>query len=138
MSPSSSRISSLTHPSVARRTSSSLRSGNCCRRSPCARLSTRFAPKPEERGQGTWPIGGDRVPFGPRAWEIVFDATTPPNKVFAWSDLDRVHPVRPWTVTGWLVRGRVYQTFVAVAVAARSTRSGEGRYGCLQLRKCVR
>lgn len=45
--------------------------------SPCARLWTRFAPKPEERGQGTWTIGMDRVPFGPRAWEITFDATTP-------------------------------------------------------------
>ncbi|WAX77034.1 DUF317 domain-containing protein [Streptomyces sp. KMM 9044] len=45
--------------------------------SPCARLWTRFAPKPEERGQGTWSIGMDRVPFGPRAWEITFAATTP-------------------------------------------------------------
>ncbi|MEU3162075.1 DUF317 domain-containing protein [Streptomyces griseoincarnatus] len=45
--------------------------------SPCARLWTRFAPEPEERGQGAWTIGMDRVPFGPRAWEITFDATTP-------------------------------------------------------------
>ncbi|KPC85425.1 hypothetical protein ADL35_14520 [Streptomyces sp. NRRL WC-3753] len=45
--------------------------------SPCARLWTRFAPKPEERGADTWTIGMDRAPFGPRAWEITFDATTP-------------------------------------------------------------
>ncbi|GAB2331283.1 SPDY domain-containing protein [Streptomyces variabilis] len=45
--------------------------------SPCARLWTRFAPKPEERGQGTWTIGMDHVPFGPRAWEITFNGTTP-------------------------------------------------------------
>ncbi len=47
--------------------------------SPCARLWTRFAPRPEERGPDMWTIGMDRAPFGPRAWEITFDATTPPN-----------------------------------------------------------
>ncbi|WP_370666365.1 DUF317 domain-containing protein [Streptomyces sp. IBSBF 2507] len=45
--------------------------------SPCARLWTRFAPKPEERGPDTWTIGMDRAPFGPRAWEITFDARSP-------------------------------------------------------------
>ncbi|WP_405392602.1 DUF317 domain-containing protein [Streptomyces sp. NBC_01102] len=45
--------------------------------SPCARLWTRFAPAPERQGKGTWTIGANRVPFGTRAWEISFDATTP-------------------------------------------------------------
>ncbi|MFI1111965.1 DUF317 domain-containing protein [Streptomyces physcomitrii] len=45
--------------------------------SPCARLWTRFSPGSEGRGQGTWTIGANRVPFGSQAWEIVFDATTP-------------------------------------------------------------
>ncbi|MFD5161852.1 DUF317 domain-containing protein [Streptomyces hawaiiensis] len=45
--------------------------------SPSARLWTRFAPKPEERSQGTWTIGMNHVAFGSRAWEITFDATTP-------------------------------------------------------------
>ncbi|MEU2131804.1 DUF317 domain-containing protein [Streptomyces sp. NPDC018352] len=45
--------------------------------SPCARLWTRFAPEPEKWAKGTWTIGANRVPFGPRAWQITFDATTP-------------------------------------------------------------
>ncbi|MFD4479457.1 DUF317 domain-containing protein [Streptomyces sp. NPDC058471] len=45
--------------------------------SPCARLWTRFAPAPERRGKGTWTIGANRIPFGPRAWQITLDATTP-------------------------------------------------------------
>ena len=45
--------------------------------SPCARLWTRFAPDLEEPGKGTWIIAANRIPFGPRAWGITFDATTP-------------------------------------------------------------
>ncbi|MFF5719305.1 DUF317 domain-containing protein [Streptomyces buecherae] len=45
--------------------------------SPCARLWTRFAPEPECRSKGTWTIGANLVPFGPRTWQITFDATTP-------------------------------------------------------------
>ncbi|MEW2550344.1 DUF317 domain-containing protein [Streptomyces zhihengii] len=45
--------------------------------SPCVRMWTRFAPEPEKRGKGTWTISASHVPFGPSAWEITFDATTP-------------------------------------------------------------
>lgn len=45
--------------------------------SPCARLWTRLALEPDTRGQGTWTIGANRIPFGPKEWEITFDVTTP-------------------------------------------------------------
>jgi hypothetical protein len=45
--------------------------------SPCARLWTRFAPDLEKPGKGTGIIAANRIPFGPRAWGITFDATTP-------------------------------------------------------------
>lgn len=45
--------------------------------SPCARLWTSLTLKPDTKGQGTWTIGANRLPFGPKAWEITFDVTTP-------------------------------------------------------------
>ncbi|MER7728559.1 DUF317 domain-containing protein [Streptomyces sp. NPDC096323] len=45
--------------------------------SPCARLWTSLTLKPDTKGQGTWTIGANRIPFGPKTWEITFDVTTP-------------------------------------------------------------
>ncbi|WP_435598645.1 DUF317 domain-containing protein [Streptomyces anulatus] len=46
--------------------------------SPCARLWTRLVLEPDNtRGQGTWTIGASRIPFGPKAWVMTFDVTTP-------------------------------------------------------------
>ncbi|MFJ4703644.1 DUF317 domain-containing protein [Streptomyces anulatus] len=49
--------------------------------SPCARLWTRLVLEPDTPGQGTWTIGANRIPFGPKAWEITFDVTTPAELV---------------------------------------------------------
>lgn len=51
--------------------------GMACSSSPCARLWTRLVLEPDTKGQGTWTIGATRIPFGPGAWEITFDVTTP-------------------------------------------------------------
>lgn len=45
--------------------------------SPCLRLWTSLVPEPERSRRGTWTIAANRVPFGPAAWQITFDATTP-------------------------------------------------------------
>ncbi|MEU3629073.1 DUF317 domain-containing protein [Streptomyces fradiae] len=51
--------------------------GTAIATSPCLRLWTSFTPQPDEPGKGTWTIGANRVPFGPVAWRITLDATTP-------------------------------------------------------------
>ncbi|MFE3117108.1 DUF317 domain-containing protein [Streptomyces niveus] len=43
--------------------------------SPCLRIWTHFQPGLSRRG--TWIIAANRVPYGPAAWQITFDATTP-------------------------------------------------------------
>ncbi|MEV8426473.1 DUF317 domain-containing protein [Streptomyces niveus] len=45
--------------------------------SPCLRLWTSLLPEPGTSRLGTWTIAATRVPFGPRDWQITFDATTP-------------------------------------------------------------
>lgn len=45
--------------------------------SPCLRLWTSLIPEPERTRRGTWTIAANRVPFGPAAWQITFDVTTP-------------------------------------------------------------
>ncbi|MET9556859.1 DUF317 domain-containing protein [Streptomyces sp. NPDC006645] len=45
--------------------------------SPCLRLWTHLRPEPGASRRGTWTIAANRVPFGPAAWQITFDATTP-------------------------------------------------------------
>ncbi|WP_086832250.1 DUF317 domain-containing protein [Streptomyces sp. NRRL B-24572] len=44
---------------------------------PCLRLWTRLALEPDKPCKGTWTIAANRVPFGPVAWQITLDATTP-------------------------------------------------------------
>ncbi|MFJ9033658.1 DUF317 domain-containing protein [Streptomyces sp. NPDC102274] len=45
--------------------------------SPCLRLWTSLVPEPDKPGKRKWTIRANRVPFGPAAWQITFDATTP-------------------------------------------------------------
>ncbi|MGW8452536.1 DUF317 domain-containing protein [Streptomyces niveus] len=45
--------------------------------SPCLRLWTHLHPEPGTSGPGTWTIAANSVPFGPRTWQITFNATTP-------------------------------------------------------------
>ncbi|MFD7320626.1 DUF317 domain-containing protein [Streptomyces sp. NPDC059875] len=45
--------------------------------SPCLRLWTRLVLEPDRPRKGTWTIAANRVPFGPAAWQITLDASTP-------------------------------------------------------------
>ncbi|EST31748.1 DUF317 domain-containing protein [Streptomyces niveus] len=45
--------------------------------SPCLRLWTSLLHESGTSRLGTWTIAANRVPFGPAAWQITFDATTP-------------------------------------------------------------
>lgn len=45
--------------------------------SPCLRLWTHLRPEPDTSRRRTWTIAVNRVPYGPAAWQITFDATTP-------------------------------------------------------------
>ncbi|MGW7423582.1 DUF317 domain-containing protein [Streptomyces sp. NPDC054813] len=45
--------------------------------SPCLRLWTSLVPEPDNPNKGQWTIAANRVPFGPAAWLITFEATTP-------------------------------------------------------------
>ncbi|WP_258528061.1 DUF317 domain-containing protein [Streptomyces sp. NBRC 110611] len=45
--------------------------------SPCLRLWTSLVLEPDSPSKGKWTIAANRVPFGPAAWQITFDATTP-------------------------------------------------------------
>ncbi|MHB6911362.1 SPDY domain-containing protein [Streptomyces sp. DB-54] len=45
--------------------------------SPCLRLWTSFVPEPDSPHQGKWTIAANSVPFGPQAWRITADASTP-------------------------------------------------------------
>ncbi|MER7986512.1 DUF317 domain-containing protein [Streptomyces noursei] len=45
--------------------------------SPCLRLWTSFVPEPDSPYQGKWTIAANSVPFGPQAWRITADASTP-------------------------------------------------------------
>ncbi|MFF5090414.1 DUF317 domain-containing protein [Streptomyces niveus] len=54
-----------------------LENGTAFAVSPCLRLWTHLHPEPGTSHQGTWTIAANRIPFGPRAWQITFDAMTP-------------------------------------------------------------
>ncbi|MFF2567320.1 DUF317 domain-containing protein [Streptomyces sp. NPDC058084] len=45
--------------------------------SPCLRLWTSLVLEPDKPRKGTWTIAANRVPFGPVAWRITLDASTP-------------------------------------------------------------
>lgn len=45
--------------------------------SPCLRLWTGLVPDAVSPGKGKWTVTANRAPFGPAAWQITFDATTP-------------------------------------------------------------
>ncbi len=45
--------------------------------SPCLRLWTSFELQPDKPRKGTWTIAANRIPFGPAAWKITLDASTP-------------------------------------------------------------
>ncbi|MFF6772754.1 DUF317 domain-containing protein [Streptomyces sp. NPDC012637] len=45
--------------------------------SPCLRLWTSLVLEPDKPRKGTWTIAANRVPFGPAAWQITLDASTP-------------------------------------------------------------
>ncbi|MEV5979611.1 DUF317 domain-containing protein [Streptomyces sp. NPDC052114] len=45
--------------------------------SPCLRLFATLVPDPDSRGKGKWKVTAHRAPFGPAAWQISSDATTP-------------------------------------------------------------
>ncbi|MCC3775869.1 DUF317 domain-containing protein [Streptomyces sp. UNOB3_S3] len=45
--------------------------------SPCLRLFTGLVPDPDSPRKGKWTVTANRAPFGPAAWQITFDATTP-------------------------------------------------------------
>ncbi|MYT96579.1 MULTISPECIES: DUF317 domain-containing protein [unclassified Streptomyces] len=45
--------------------------------SPCLRLFTTLVPNADSRGKGKWTVTANRAPFGPAAWQVSFDVTTP-------------------------------------------------------------
>ncbi|MFF2189714.1 DUF317 domain-containing protein [Streptomyces sp. NPDC058155] len=53
------------------------KNGSAFALSPCLQLWTSLVPDPEISRRGTWTIAASHVPFGPAAWQITFDATTP-------------------------------------------------------------
>ncbi|GGU55486.1 hypothetical protein GCM10010211_20280 [Streptomyces albospinus] len=51
--------------------------GEALATSPCLRLFTTLVPDAVSRGKGRWTVTANRAPFGPAAWQISFDVTTP-------------------------------------------------------------
>lgn len=45
--------------------------------SPCLRLFTGLVPDADSPRKGKWTVTANRAPFGPPAWQISFDITTP-------------------------------------------------------------
>lgn len=45
--------------------------------SPCLRLWTSLAPESDKSSKRQWTTTANRFPFGPPAWQITLDATTP-------------------------------------------------------------